>query len=36
LLAATALAGPAKLWSRDRRLATLAGDLGLAFDRSVR
>ncbi len=36
LLAATALAGPAKLWSRDKRLATLAGELELDFDRSVR
>ncbi len=36
LLAATALASPAKLWSRDKRLAKLAGELGLVFDRSVR
>ncbi len=30
LLASVALAGSAKLWTRDRRLAALAGDLGLA------
>lgn len=32
LLAATALAAPARLWSRDRRLAAAAHDLGLAHD----
>jgi len=29
LLAATALAGGARLWTRDKRLATLAGELAL-------
>jgi predicted nucleic acid-binding protein len=32
LLAATALAAPARLWTRDRRLAAAARDLGLAHD----
>lgn len=32
LLAATALADPARLWTRDRRLAAAARDLGLAHD----
>ena len=36
LLAATALAGSAKLWSRERRLATVADELRLAFDHRVR
>lgn len=31
LLAATALAGDLRLWSRDRRLADVAGDMGLGF-----
>lgn len=31
LLAATALAGTARLWTRDRRLARVAAALGLAF-----
>jgi predicted nucleic acid-binding protein len=31
LLAATTLAGTARLWTRDRRLAQLAAELGLAF-----
>jgi predicted nucleic acid-binding protein len=31
LLAAAALAGMARLWTRDRRLAQLAADLGLSF-----
>ncbi len=31
LLASTALAAPARLWTRDRRLAALAVELGLAF-----
>lgn len=31
LLAATALADPARLWTRDRRLAAAACDLGLAY-----
>lgn len=31
LLAATALAGGAGLWSRDRRLAEVAGEMGLAY-----
>jgi predicted nucleic acid-binding protein len=29
LLAAVAIAGPVKLWTRDRRLATVAGELGM-------
>jgi len=32
LLAAAALADPARLWSRDRRLAGTARDLGLAWE----
>jgi len=36
LLAATTLAGPAKLWSRDQRLATLANEMRLALDGNVR
>ena len=31
LLAATALTGTARLWTRDRRLAQLAAELGLAL-----
>jgi predicted nucleic acid-binding protein len=31
LLASAALAAPARLWTRDRRLATIAVDLGLAW-----
>jgi predicted nucleic acid-binding protein len=31
LLASAALAAPARLWTRDRRLATVASDLDLAF-----
>ena len=31
LLASAALAGTARLWTRDRRLALVAGELGLAF-----
>jgi predicted nucleic acid-binding protein len=31
LLAATTLAGTARLWTRDRRLAQLAAELGLAY-----
>ena len=31
LLASAALAGDAGLWTRDRRLARVAGDVGLAF-----
>jgi predicted nucleic acid-binding protein len=30
LLASTALAGPARFWTRDKRLATIAADLKLA------
>ncbi|HEB77274.1 MAG TPA: VapC toxin family PIN domain ribonuclease, partial [Methylothermaceae bacterium] len=32
LLAATQLAIPAKLWTRDRRFATIAQMLNLAYD----
>ena len=32
LLAATALAAPARLWTRDQRLAAVARDLTLAYD----
>ena len=32
LLAATALAVPVRLWTRDRRLTATASDLGLAYD----
>ncbi|MEO7149702.1 MAG: type II toxin-antitoxin system VapC family toxin [Rhodanobacteraceae bacterium] len=32
LLAATALAPGAKLWTRDKRLASVAGELKLAFE----
>jgi len=32
LLASTALAAPARLWTRDRRLAAVATDLGLAWE----
>lgn len=32
LLAATALAGDAQIWTRDRRLAAAAADLGLSID----
>jgi predicted nucleic acid-binding protein len=31
LLASAALAAPARLWTRDRRLATIASELDLAF-----
>lgn len=31
LLAATALAGGARLWSRDGRLAQVAGEMGFAY-----
>lgn len=31
LLASAALATPARLWTRDRRLAAVAGELGLAW-----
>jgi len=31
LLASAALAGTARLWTRDRRLAAVASELGLAF-----
>lgn len=31
LLTATALSGPARLWTLDRRLAKVASDLGLAW-----
>lgn len=31
LLAGTALAGDAYLWTRDKRLAAVAGDLGLGY-----
>lgn len=31
LLASVALAGSARLWSRDKRLATVSADLNLAF-----
>ena len=34
LLASAALAGTARLWTRDRRLAAAAAELGLAFDES--
>jgi len=32
LLAATALAGTARLWTRDRRLAAVAAELSMRFD----
>lgn len=32
LLASVALAGSDRLWTRDRRLAEVAGELGLSFD----
>ena len=32
LLAATALVGDGRIWSRDKRLAILAGSLGLAYN----
>ncbi len=32
LLAAAMLAPPAQLWTRDRRLLAVAGDLGLAYE----
>jgi len=32
LLAATTLGDPVRLWTRDRRLAAVARDLGLAYD----
>jgi len=31
LLASTALAAPAQLWTRDRRLGNVAADLGMAY-----
>ncbi|MGH8146006.1 MAG: type II toxin-antitoxin system VapC family toxin [Rhodanobacteraceae bacterium] len=31
LLASTALAGDARLWTRDKRLASVATDLGMAY-----
>jgi predicted nucleic acid-binding protein len=31
LLASTALAGGARLWTRDKRLAALAADIGLGY-----
>jgi predicted nucleic acid-binding protein len=31
LLASTALAGPARMWTRDKRLATVAGHLNLTY-----
>ncbi|MBM3267492.1 MAG: PIN domain-containing protein [Candidatus Sericytochromatia bacterium] len=34
LLAAVALAGSARLWTRDQRLARVARDLGLAYERT--
>lgn len=34
LLASTALAGGAKLWTRDKRLAGAATNLGLAYSRT--
>ena len=35
LLAATALAGPAKLWTKDRRLQKVALDLHIAYEISL-
>ena len=35
LLAATALAGPARLWTKDRRLQKVALDLRLAYENSL-
>lgn len=32
LLASTVLAGSARLWTRDKRLAAIAADLGVDFD----
>jgi len=32
LLAAVSLAGPARLWTRDKRLCAVATDLGLAYE----
>jgi len=32
LLAAVSLAGPARLWTRDKRLGAVATDLGLAYE----
>ena len=32
LLASTALAAPTRLWTRDRRLATIASELNLAYE----
>ena len=32
LLAAASLSGPAALWTRDRKLQSVANDLGLGFD----
>lgn len=34
LLASTALTSGSRLWSRDKRLAAAAGELGLAYDES--
>jgi hypothetical protein len=31
LLASTALAGSTRLWTRDKRLAALAADIGLGY-----
>jgi len=36
LLASTLLSGGARLWSRDRRLAAVAADLGVGFDEKGR
>jgi len=36
LLASVALAGTATLWTRDRRLATVADDLALTFEGAIR
>ena len=33
LLASAVLSGTARLWTRDKRLAVVAGDLALAFDK---
>ena len=36
LLAATVLAAPVRLWTRDRRLGAVAAELGLAFPETAR
>ncbi|MBI4081670.1 MAG: type II toxin-antitoxin system VapC family toxin [Candidatus Lambdaproteobacteria bacterium] len=36
LLASTVLAAPARLWTRDRQLAAVAAELGLAFTETAR